>query len=208
MEMAKGKKRYGYPLADATIAEWISIAPVVSVVNEEQKWRKGWTKVLARLQASGFWQDVQKDIQLGLDVGLDKIRQMGKLRFDDSFKEKVAEIDPRLVGCSFIEYQMSGLPRVKTMRFSNYKPSNDNYRQRIADAVAQKIPCRIDSRASYDVSLEFRPAGHTYPKGHICEDSKAVPYHRCWYSEEFKGTGNGHYYLGIDAIHALFMEDD
>lgn len=208
MEMAKGKKRYGYPIGTATIAEWISIAPQTPCVTEEQKWRKGWTKVLARLQASGFWRDVQEDIKVGLDVGLDKIRQMGKLRFDESFREKVAEIDPRLVGCSFIEYQMSGLPRVKTMRFSDYKPSNEIYRQRIADAVAKNLPCRIDSRASYDVSLEFRPAGHAYKEGESCGKSPPVPYHRCWFSEEFKGCGNGHYYLALDAIHVLHYEDD
>lgn len=207
MEMAKGKKRYGYPLADATIAEWISIAPVVSVVNEEQKWTKAWTKVLKYLKASGFWQDLQQDVELGLSLGFAKVRQASKVPYENH-TEGLQAIDPRLVKRSFIYDQMSHLPRVKTMRFSNYKPSNENYRQRIADAVAQKIPCRIDSRASYDVSLEFRPAGHTYPKGHISEDSKAVPYHRCWYSEEFKGMGNGHYYLALDAIHVLHYEDD
>ena len=29
-----------------------------------------------------------------------------------------------------------------------------------------------------------------------------------WYSKEFKGCGNGHYYLALDATHTIFVEDD
>jgi hypothetical protein len=29
-----------------------------------------------------------------------------------------------------------------------------------------------------------------------------------WYSEEYRGCGNGHYYLMFDATHAIFYEDD
>ena len=32
--------------------------------------------------------------------------------------------------------------------------------------------------------------------------------YRGFYSEEFKGCGNGHYYLLFDATHAIFYEDD
>ena len=31
---------------------------------------------------------------------------------------------------------------------------------------------------------------------------------RGWYSEEYRGCGNGHYYLLIDAKHAIFYEND
>lgn len=31
---------------------------------------------------------------------------------------------------------------------------------------------------------------------------------RGWYSEEYRGCGNGHYYLLIDAKHAIFSEND
>ena len=33
-------------------------------------------------------------------------------------------------------------------------------------------------------------------------------YPRGWYSEEFRNSGNGHYYLLFDATHAIFYEDD
>jgi hypothetical protein len=29
-----------------------------------------------------------------------------------------------------------------------------------------------------------------------------------WYSEEYRGCLNGHYYLMFDATHAIFYEDD
>lgn len=47
---------------------------------------------------------------------------------------------------------------------------------------------------SYDYSIEF----HKDEQGEI----------KAWYSAEYKGCGNGHYYLLLDTTHAIFYEDD
>ena len=53
---------------------------------------------------------------------------------------------------------------------------------------------RTDSwRGKYDYSIEVSHKGG---------EKKA------WYSAEYKNCGNGHYYLMLDASHALFYEDD
>ena len=71
------------------------------------------------------------------------------------------------------------------------KYQNEYVLARIKAALEHKVESRESARASYDVSFSYNP-----------ELSKA------WYSEEYKGCGNGHYYLALDAAHALFYEDD
>lgn len=196
MQMARKSRRHGYLIADATITGWSSLAKPTQKISEEQRWFKAWRKVLRILEATGFWEDLRAEIAGGLEVGLKAIK------WQNSSEWKTADeiTDPRLKP-SFVRSQMSGLPRVKAMRFRREKWYNDQYRQQIVDAVASNKHLRIDTRADYDVTFEF------HPKGEV-KDGVPNPFHRAYYSEEFRGMGNGHYYLAIDTRHALFMEDD
>ncbi len=206
IEMISRSRKYGTHVPHATVESWESVVPYQSKTTAKQKWERGWNKVLSYLKSSGFWADVQEDIELGLKVGYDTVMKIRNLSFNE--RDKIKEIAPELVDKTFIEYHMTGLPRVKTMRFSNYKYTNEIQRQRLKDAIESKQHIEINDRANYDISVEFRPANHTFPEDHFAKGSLPTPYHRCWYSEEYKGCGNGHYYLGIDHIHALFYEDD
>ena len=192
MELAQGKRNWGYAVSTQS---WLSLEPVLKKISEEDQWIKGWKKVLKYLEASGFWHDVQQEIKDGLDVGLAKIRQANKIPWSENVKSEISKIDPRLTN-SFLTSNMSGPPRIKAMRFSKYQFQNDDYKARIVRAIADRKKLSIDSRASYDISFQLNPP-----------DEKAA-FFRAWYSEEFKGCGNGHYYLAVDATHALFIEDD
>ncbi len=64
----------------------------------------------------------------------------------------------------------------------------------VRKAIDAKQPFNVSWRGKYDYSAE----------GHIAADGV---YH-AFFAQEFKGCGNGHYWLLISAENALFCEDD
>ena len=190
------------------------IIPNKTEKTENEKWVRSWTNVLNRLEKSGLWEEVASDVRIALDVGYDKMKQAytqywerhdykNLTEEDKTNAEKIKKIDERLVGYredgtvyadTSIIWYMSKTAKVKKMHFGR-KWLNDKELADIANALENKQPITVgtDGRITngYDVSYNYQP-----------EDNKA------WYSEEYRGCGNGHYYLALDATHALFYEDD
>jgi hypothetical protein len=182
--------------------------------SESDKWVRSWTNVLNRLEKSGLWEDVASDVRIALAVGYDKMKQAytqywERHDYEDLTNEdrhnagKIKEIDERLVGYredgtiyanTSIIWYMSKIAKVKKMHFGK-KWYNDNKLGQIELHLMDKLPITVstDGRMTggYDVTFNYQP-----------EDNKA------WYSEEYRGCGNGHYYLALDGTHALFYEDD
>lgn len=77
---------------------------------------------------------------------------------------------------------------LKSMYFGTF---NKYEKTEIKCAIADKRPYSTRAYTSYDVSFNYDP-----------EKAKA------WYSEEYKGCGNGHYYIALDENSALFIEND
>lgn len=209
----KGSKRYGYYIEKR---HFKSILFPEKRATENDKWVRSWTNVLKRLEQSGLWGEIAGEIKDALEIGLEKIRQAydidNEYRTDPniSYQEeqelqtkRIKEIDERLVKIrddgtiypnSDILWHMRFPARVKKMHFGR-KWLNSKELEDIANALKnkQKINVGTDGRITngYDVSYSYNP-----------EVNKA------WYSEEYRGCGNGHYYLALDATHALFYEDD
>lgn len=211
MVMANGRKRYGYY---PNWKEYVSVIFPEKKATENDKWMRSWTNVLNRLEKSGLWEDVAKDVRIALDVGYEKMKQAytqywerhdySNLTEEDKLNaEKIKGLDERLVGYredgtiyanTSIIWYMSKIAKVKKMHFGR-KWLNDNKLAQIEANLKDKNKVTIwsDGRITdgYDVTFNYQP-----------EDNKA------WYSEEYRGCGNGHYYLALDATHALFYEDD
>lgn len=79
--------------------------------------------------------------------------------------------------------------RLKSMYFG--KASNSFVKRNLRSAISGGLPYRYHVQAGYDVTVEYIP------------DKQAA-----FYSEEYRGTGNGHYYLALDHNTAMFCEDD
>jgi hypothetical protein len=75
------------------------------------------------------------------------------------------------------------------MNFGRF--TNNEQLKIIKEALKNKKETSASGRTNYDVSFSYNPTVQ-----------------KAWYSEEFRGCGNGHYYLALDATHALFYEDD
>jgi len=196
----KGSSRRGYEIHLTGI---VSVSAVTSKKSEEQKWIDGWKKVDAKLEKSGLWDDIRAEIKLAFEIGYPKLKQMSNIYWSlntdggqvDFFKKHC----PLLLlkrddGTEYVNttvlWHYDKLPKVKKMMFAK-KFYNESILKRIQEAMDKKVSIREDHRYNYDVSFEYNP-----------EKNKA------WFSEEYRNCGNGHYYIALNATHALYMEDD
>jgi hypothetical protein len=179
----------------------LEVIPKTSEDPEDKRaaWVKSWQKVKKTLEASGLYPDVLQDINNALDIGYDKIQQARTIenRWDQSIsyqenQEKnradIAAIDSR-INTGWTLWHMSEPAKVKKMYFGKYGTAEKL--DVIAEYLRQKKECHVTGRSGYDVSFRYDP-----------KQNKA------WYSEEYRGCGNGHYYLALNGTHALYYEDD
>jgi len=199
--LRKGSRRYGYILP-------YNVARI-DLINEKKKapevvWRESWEKVANRLDRSGLWGDMLVDVRTALGVGYEKLQAAHAVYWQndattESRVRDITAIDPRLIKSSpetgqpypdtSILYYMVRPAKVKKMWFGKYR--TEDTLAEIALAMKNRVEYKTFEVAGYDVSFHYVP-----------ERLQA------WYSEEYRDCGNGHYYLALDATHALFYEDD
>jgi hypothetical protein len=201
---AKRKRNRGYWLHNFD-GQITGIEPIiVGKKSETDVWRKSWEKALKMLEGSGMWEDLQGEIRAGLDIGFDKIKQVYEMYsiapYDDqAVLKEIQQIDTRLVNTNddgrlylntSIVWRMDVPARIKKMYFG--KRVSGDYLRQIAEAMQNKQTLHLPRvKAGYDVTFEYNAERNT-----------------AWYSEEYRGCGNGHYYLALNETHALFCEDD
>lgn len=195
--LSKGRKRYGYNISPEN---WENVFPV-KCVSQDMKWIKTWTKVKIILEKSGMWEDILYRAKTGLEIGYENIKSAYSIywsNLSDAEKiESIEKIDKRLVketkngkqADTDIIWYMQNPAKIKKMYFGKYR--NGEILKNISDAIKNKIDIHKCSTASYDVSFEY-----------------SAKQNKAWYSEEFRGCGNGHYYLALNDSHALFYEND
>ena len=198
---AKGRSRYGYRMmTDAFLRSYEPLP----LKNPEAEWQKRVDNVINRLEKFGLWEELLPDFQNLRKLTYADREAIKKIHnalpYDSArLEEEYHEIYkaywdkyPFLFDAggakSWYLYGMSDC-KVKTMYFG--KGSNQIAKQNIARAMAGKVRCTEYGRTGYDVSFEYDPNRN-----------------KAWYSEEYRGCGNGHYYLALDYNAALFVEDD
>ena len=199
--MGMNKRKRGCYLKDGLLGYLAVYIPDPSDPAEE--WRKGWEKALGYLNKSGLWKDVREEIVIALDIGYESMTQAYAIsgNYDISENERIQAIkalDPRLIGTredgseyfhSEIIWQMGKPAKLGSMWFGKYW--HKQRKHEIAEALKNHTKLEIDERAGYDASFYYNPERNTAS-----------------YSEEYRGMGNGHYYLALDGVHTLFYEDD
>jgi hypothetical protein len=205
MYLQKGKRRWGDHLRYLNPVE---VHPIISRKTTQAKWVDGWKKVKARLLVSGLWENIVKDIDIALAVGYDRMtlayKEYWELKRGPDGHEDVSVFAlkyPELMtitdkGISVVNisllWMLVKLPKVKKMVIEGRcKSDNDKVLQRIQEAMNKKEKYSTHGRTAYDTSFEYRP-----------------DINKAWFSEEYRGCGNGHYFLSLDATHCLFYEDD
>ena len=175
---AKGSKKYGHLLP---INAFQSITPV-AVKNKCDLCQSYIKKCIKYLTNSGLWPEIKADLV--------RLQAKDKAWWDnylaiergfDRYKKMCEEFEH--LHLDILEQAKYGF---KTINFSRY---DEKEREDWTNAVKNHTQYHYRWRKGYDNSI-------------------SVDGNHAWYSEEYKGCGNGHYYLAFDDKHATFREDD
>jgi hypothetical protein len=147
------------------------------------------------LTESGFWNDIKENIEYFLSLSEEKRRELVSDIMEDSYEKFYLEVREggkyNWVICHQIYKSFASKRCWKSIAWSKWE------RQRMTESVQTAITNKEEFRKKwvngYDNTLELSFKGG-YPRG--------------WYSEEYRGTLNGWYYLLFDATHAIFYEKD
>lgn len=162
--------------------------PVVDIVK---KTRKFLTKVCKYLEASGLWADVLSDFKCLLNADDETLKKLlsDTLSWDEECEMcKAIGMNRRFGGIDNLRTTVE-----KGIKSINYYKWDECTASMFAEAIANEEEWSHAWRKGYDNSISCR-----------MYNGQMIAH----YSEEYKGLGNGHYYIAIDANHAIFSEDD
>lgn len=209
-EYGKGRRTYGHY---AYIDNWQKVEPVKPAPKYSYSmFHRNTTKAAALLAASGLWPEMQKRMAVMSQLSLseyNEIMDIYQKSWDCDYRdtEKRQELEK-----SFNDFFTS---RGTTPDYYHFKQLSEksqiisipfgkdgSYERRM---VANHLEQAKQSAADYDDGFDVRWYG-SYD--YSVSVSKKDGVLRGWYSAEYKGCGNGHYYLLLDATHAIYGEDD
>lgn len=192
----KGRRNWGHYLNSGWNFEtknWVSLTPVEKRgVDLKKRLIKRATAARKMLAESGLWDDIKDEIDAFLSLPEDEMEKF----MEDVENNRLFEAAMDKKYSWFRTYQVFG----SFLRYKCWKSINffKRYREyevgRIQEALKNKTGYSTSWTKGYDNTVEVA----------LGEDRKM----RAWYSEEFRGCVNGHYYLMFDATHAIFYEDD
>jgi len=206
-EYARRSSRRGYSFESTFLNKVFEIKPVKKQSKKEQ-WEKGINKAIKLLEKSGLWQELLIKMKKVKEIGFEKIQEIRKIEhtdYDGSYAvtckrriEEMKKVTPELIkineeGNEYVpsdyRWWLTYPLKFKSMYFGKYY--NKQYKDNIKKAIESKTKEHIATTVNYDVSFEYNPK---------CN--------KAWYSEEYRGCGNGHYYLALDHNTAVYYEDD
>lgn len=222
-QFAKGCSRRGYryrikDFADLCSSIQVEAGEKTNPESYDRLWHKHISRAVKCLEASGLWPNTleffknlalmsypdKKDIyekywdrQYAVSSEDRKDTETANAKFVavyGEYIEKYPFVFPKDDnGCYFVDtsyiWEKSEC-RLEPMYFGKYRTKQ--IREEISKSLSEKrkySAYRIPG--AYDYTFEYEP-----------EKNKA------WYSKEYKGCGNGHYYIALNAETALFVEDD
>lgn len=211
--LAKGKRNWGYFYPKSTFLQLYT--PIIKTEEDKTaKWHKDINRALKEIEKSGFWKgsNIETMLRNLLKINLSEKAEIEKLywnapyvnglrQFDESpmrpYMEKfpfmfITEKMEPTAQPDFTYFSDLAMCKLKSMYFG--KGSYEKTFIKVAMFERRDYSCR--AYTSYDVSFHLE-----FPK-----DKK--DFTRAWYSEEYRGCGNGHYYLALSENCALFCEDD
>lgn len=166
---------------------WKSVEPVKNETDKVKVCKRNTKNIIKYLSASGLWPDILENMTKLQDLSDEDLRYLCECEYDEHNKfmqEKAIEhISPDMF------YSLISKRGIITINWGG--AYNNWIKQGWLNALNEKRKYSMRWTVNYDNSVEYNPDGN-----------------RAWYSEEYRGCGNGHYYLLLDEKHAAFREDD
>ena len=200
----KGKRRNGKYLCEGI--HHISWWEKVEHCEEGQKPTDKFARFVKRakkasryLAESGMWPDIKKEIDEFLTMGEEKQRELVNDILTDSYElyyrqaregGKWEKFYTTQIFCSFALKNC-----FKSIAYNKWE--RETYTKMVEQIVRDRKDFSRRWTNGYDISLDIQMI-----------ETNDGNYYRGWYAEEYRGCGNGHYYLLLDATHAIFYEDD
>ena len=165
---------------------WKSVEPIEKNTDKVNICKRNIRSVVKYLMSSGFWPDIYENMVKLQELSDDDLKYLCECEYDEHnrfMQERgIDHISPD---------KFSSLSSGRGIITINWGKGHDWIKQGWLLALREKRNYSMRWTVSYDNSVEFNPDGN-----------------RAWYSEEYRGCGNGHYYLLLDEKHAAFREDD
>ena len=188
-EYKKRSSKYGYLLNTDNV---VSIEPTNKENDIVKKTRRFLKKVIATLEKSGLWSNMLHDFKIIAQLDDEKLLKFLNAEWDES--QTMAQelgLSHRQCGVDCLKWTVE--KGIKSINYNSWE--KETMSMEFAKAIAEKRNWFLYWRKGYDNRVECKK---NETNGVMC----------AWYSEEYKGCGNGHYYYAIDATHAIFGEDD
>lgn len=188
-EFNKRSRKYGHYFDTTNV---VSVEPLDKEKDLLEKTRRFINKVIATLEKSGLWSNFLHDFKIVAQLDDEKLLKFLNAEWDESQKIMLElGLNHRQCGVDCLKWTVE-----KGIKSINYDAwCRTNIMPMFANAIVTKGRFNMRWRKGYDNSIE-------------CRFDEKENVMRAWYSEEYKGCGNGHYYYAIDATHAIFGEDD
>lgn len=204
---AKGSHKYGRRYTETSFEMFYR---AIEPKDPEIVWKRNLQKAIGKLEESGLWPDILSFYRDLLQMSLEDLKDI-RTRFwerkrlrDETIETRNALWGPHLAKYPFAFeladdgdwelktnylYELADC-KLKTMYFG--KRENEFVKDQIRQALEEKKDFNSGKcEAGYDVSFSYRA-------------DKCM----AWYSEEYRGCGNGHYYLALNQNTAVFYEND
>ena len=198
--LAPRKKKSGY-LFDLQGVYAISY-DLSREVDRNAQFERNAKRLMEILEKSGLWANIRKQIQELLEFGYENYRKQ-------DCPSRIFSPDLAYNILHWNVKKMDFRPRYADREEA--ARCNEITQSAIANAMSgpeNEYHTRVEGR-SYDISFSYnagqigKPMWKAYPNG-----TQGDGIRRAWYSEEYRGCGNGHYYLAINATHAIYYEKD
>lgn len=188
-EFNKRSRKYGHYFDSTGV---VSIEPLNKEQDLLKKTRSFIKKVIATLEKSGLWSNFLHDFKIVAQLDDERLGKFLHAEWDES-QAMAQELGLYHRQCGVDCLRWTVQKGIKSINYDAWRRTN--LMPMFANAIETKDNFSMRWRKGYDNSVE-------------CRFDAKEDVMRAWYSEEYKGCGNGHYYYAIDATHAIFGEDD
>ena len=197
--MDKGKRRKGHflhSIAD-NYANWESITLYENSCDIFKRVIKRAKKAFEMLSESGLWTEHKIILERFLHMSGEDQKEIVNKLCDDSYAFYLlctdGKSDYSWIGSCYHLFEQ--FAKEKCWKSINWMEGlRETYTEYLKNCIEHKEHYSHKWYKGYDNSIEVN----------LCTDGIL----RGWYSEEYKGCGNGHYYMLLDATHAIHIEDD
>ena len=195
--MGRNKRKYGHYIWRSEVEDWVSIK---EVTKEDVDYKK---RLMLRARAaqkmlaeSGLWPDIKKEIDDFLALSDEKIDEYVKAATTDFYENVYCHLHEEGNKFPWLHTSQifSSFLSKRCWKSLNFGRWYHNEKTLLKEAIENKKNYNLKWENGYDNSVEVSFKDEKCPRG--------------WYSEEYRGCGNGHYYLLFDATHAIYYEDD